>query len=70
MDIAFGGIAHWLGVIEEVIGVKLFDAQEMPRLHAWIHNFKIVPLIKESLPDRDKLLFYFKGIREKLVASS
>ena len=70
VDIAFGGIAHWLGIIEEVIGVKLFDAQELPRLHAWANNFKQVPVIKENIPDRDKLLFYFKGIREKLLASS
>jgi glutathione S-transferase len=60
-DIAFGGIAHWFGVIEDVAGVKLFEAHVFPRLHAWINNFKEVPEIKENLPDRDKMVALFSG---------
>ncbi|CAL9000148.1 unnamed protein product [Prunus brigantina] len=70
VDIAFGGIAHWVGVIEDVVGVKLFEAQVFPRLHAWIENFKQVPAIKESFPDRDKLVVLYKQMRENLLASS
>ena len=66
VDIAFGGIAHWLGVIEEVVGVKLLEANEFPRLHAWTNNFKEVPVIKQNLPDRQDMLVLFKGVREKL----
>ena len=66
VDIAFGGIAHWLGVIEEVVGVKLLEANEFPRLHAWTNNFKEVPVIKQNLPDRHDMLVLFKGVREKL----
>ncbi|PON36112.1 S-crystallin [Parasponia andersonii] len=70
LDIAFGGmIVHWYDIIEEIVGVKLFEAQEFPRLHEWVNNFKQVPVIKENLPDRDELLAFFKSAREKLLAS-
>ena len=70
VDIAFGAITHWLGAIEEVVGVKLFEGHEFPRLHAWANNFKQVPAVKENLPDRDALLVFFKGVRERLVGQS
>ena len=70
LDIALGGmIVHWYDIIEEIVGVKLFKAQEFPRLHEWVNNVKQVPVIKENLPDRDELLVFFKGAREKLLAS-
>ncbi|KAM0988982.1 hypothetical protein FF1_012970 [Malus domestica] len=69
VDIAFGGIAHWFGVIEDVVEVRLFEAKEFPRLYAWTNDFKQVPAIKENLPDRHKLLLLFKQIRENLLAS-
>jgi glutathione S-transferase len=34
VDITFGQIAQWLGVIEEVVGVKMLEAHKFPRLHA------------------------------------
>jgi glutathione S-transferase len=70
VDIAFGQIAQWLGVIEEVVGVKLLEAHKFPRLHAWIGSFKEVPVIKLNLPDRDEMLVFFKRRREVLLASS
>ena len=60
-DIAFGWFAHWFGVIEDVAGVKLFEAHAFPRLHAWTNNIKEVPEIKENLPDRDKMVALFSG---------
>lgn len=65
VDIAFGWMAHWLGVIEEVLEVKLLQPHQFPRLHAWIHNFKQVPLIKQNLPNRDNMLAHFKALRPK-----
>nr|GMD74443.1 probable glutathione S-transferase [Ipomoea batatas] len=68
MDIAFGGIVHWLEVIEDVVGVKLLEPAEcFPKLHAWMMNFKESPLIKENLPDKCEMFVYFKNLREKLV---
>ena len=62
VDIAFGTIAHWMGVIEEIVELKLIEAHAFPRLHAWKENFEEVPVIKENLPDSDKMLVYFKNM--------
>lgn len=68
-DIAFGGVAHWLEVIEDLVGVKLIEAHIFPRLHAWTKNFKRVPIIKENLPDYSEMLLYLKRERDNFLAS-
>ncbi|XP_019054126.1 PREDICTED: probable glutathione S-transferase [Nelumbo nucifera] len=68
-DIGFGWIAHWLEVLEEAAGVKLVEAHAFPRLCSWMENFKQVPAIKDNLPDRDKMLAYFRRRREMFVES-
>ncbi|KAF3457503.1 hypothetical protein FNV43_RR02161 [Rhamnella rubrinervis] len=70
VDIVFGGIAHWLGVIEEIVGVKLLEANEFPHLHAWTNNFKEIPVIRQNLPNRHDMLVFYKGVREKLFGYS
>ncbi|KAI4338134.1 hypothetical protein L6164_016481 [Bauhinia variegata] len=70
VDIAFGAIFHWLQVIEEIIDLKLLQAEKFPHLHSWINNFRDVPVIKDGLPDHEELLAFFKGTMEKLLASS
>ncbi|CAK9179489.1 unnamed protein product [Ilex paraguariensis] len=67
VDISFGWLAHWLEGMEEVVGIKLMEPSTLPRLHKWIKNFKEVPVIQENLPDPEKLLAYFKVLREKFV---
>ena len=64
VDIAFGiNIAHWLGVLEEILEVKVLETHALPRLHAWTENLEEVPAIKENLPNRDEMLVYFKKKR-------
>ncbi|KAJ6683650.1 hypothetical protein OIU85_007349 [Salix viminalis] len=60
VDIAYGWMARWLEVIEELAGVKLFEPQKFPRLHAWMKDFRDEPIIKENLPGHDEMLVYFK----------
>lgn len=69
VDIAFGQIAHWFGVIEEVVGVQLLEPHAFPHCHAWTDNFKDVPAIKENLPDHDRMVSFFKRVRESVLAS-
>ncbi|XVF32281.1 hypothetical protein REPUB_Repub17cG0068300 [Reevesia pubescens] len=69
-DIAYGWIACWLNVLAEAAGVKLLDADSFPRLQAWADKFKEVPVIKDNLPNPDKMLTYFKSRREKIIASA
>nr|XP_011465678.1 PREDICTED: probable glutathione S-transferase [Fragaria vesca subsp. vesca] len=64
VDIAFG-MLDWFECIEEVVGVKVIEARSLPRLHAWAQNFKQVPVVKDNLPDRGKLLAYYKHSRER-----
>ncbi|XP_043695591.1 probable glutathione S-transferase [Telopea speciosissima] len=69
VDLVLGVLGHWLGVMEDIAGVKLIEPHTFPRLHAWIHNFKQLPLIRDNLPDPDQMFSFFKSLREKLLAS-
>ncbi|KAF7150727.1 hypothetical protein RHSIM_Rhsim02G0216000 [Rhododendron simsii] len=59
LDLAVGWIPLWLGVMEQVGEMKLLDAEKFPSLHEWSQNFIKIPLIKEALPPREKLVDYF-----------
>jgi glutathione S-transferase len=69
-DIAFGAVIHWLKIMEEIVGIKVFEAHKFPRLHEWTENFKQLPAVKENLPDWDWIVSYFKSYREKRLASA
>ncbi|GLT68993.1 hypothetical protein SLA2020_411890 [Shorea laevis] len=69
VDLAFGPLAHWMGVIEGVTGVKIMEAGKFPRLETWIKNFKEDPVIKENLPEFQDTLAFMKRRRESLLAS-
>ncbi|XLR45527.1 hypothetical protein S83_030187 [Arachis hypogaea] len=67
VDIAYGLLCHWLEGLEEITGLKLIDPSQFPRLHAWTQNFKQVPLIKENLPDYEKLLVHLQWRRQQYM---
>ncbi|GLT81495.1 hypothetical protein SLA2020_528770 [Shorea laevis] len=69
VDLTLGLLAHWMGVIEEVTGVKIKEAGKFPRLEAWIKNFKEDPVIKENLPELKDMLPAMKRRRETVLAS-
>lgn len=68
VDINYGFVAYWLKNVEEAIGVKVLEPSTLPRLSQWIQNFNEVPAIKETIPDRHKMLAYLRHIREKILA--
>ncbi|XP_023528554.1 glutathione transferase GST 23-like [Cucurbita pepo subsp. pepo] len=70
VDLVYGIFGDWLGVIEEVIGEKLVEADSFPRLHAWIRAFLEAPMIRENRPDRDRMVVTFKALRERLLKST
>ena len=70
LDIALGATVHWWQVIEEIIEVKILEAEKFPRLHSWIKNFRDIPVIKDNLPDREEMLAFYKRRREQLLATS
>ncbi|MED6188614.1 hypothetical protein PIB30_087545 [Stylosanthes scabra] len=67
VDIAYGLLCHWLEGLEEITGLKLIDPSRFPRLHAWTQNFKQVPVIKENLPDYEKLLVHLQWRRQQYM---
>ncbi|GLT78137.1 hypothetical protein SLA2020_496830 [Shorea laevis] len=69
VDLTLGQLAHWMGAIEEVTGVKIKEAGKFPRLEAWIKNFKEDPVIKENLPEFKDMVAVMKHRRETLLAS-
>ncbi|KAL5851639.1 hypothetical protein ACOSQ3_006757 [Xanthoceras sorbifolium] len=69
VDIAHGWLPLWFESIEEAVGVKVMESTTLPRLHAWIQNFMEVDVIKENLPDREKVLVHMKKLKEKFDAN-
>ncbi|KAL9411061.1 hypothetical protein AB3S75_044774 [Citrus x aurantiifolia] len=70
LDIAFGSMLYWLQILEDIVGVKLFDPHKFPGLNAWFENFKKAPIIEENLPDQDGISLFFKRRREKWLTSA
>ncbi|XP_043720876.1 glutathione transferase GST 23-like [Telopea speciosissima] len=60
-DLEWGWIVFFMGVLEEVAGVKLVEEHSLPRLYAWAQNFSSLPVIKDNLPDRGKMLSLLKS---------
>ncbi|KAI3965108.1 hypothetical protein MKX01_014039 [Papaver californicum] len=67
VDLAFSSLAHWLGAVEEVLGVKVLDADKFPKFHAWTERFKQVPVIKDNFPSYNELVSFFNGVKEQLT---
>ncbi|XP_061366454.1 probable glutathione S-transferase [Gastrolobium bilobum] len=67
VDIVYGCLGHWLEGWEEIVGMKTIEASKFPGLHAWIQNFKQVPVIKENLPDYGKLLLHLERRRQEFI---
>ncbi|TMW87970.1 hypothetical protein EJD97_019191, partial [Solanum chilense] len=69
VDIAFGGYSLWMEIIEEIVGIKLLNPHNFPRINNWIKNFKEVKAIKDNLPNRDEMFVYMKNARGRMLAS-
>jgi glutathione S-transferase len=67
VDISYGWLAYWFSGMEEAVGAKVLNPNTFPRLHAWIQDFKEVPVIKENLPDYGNMLAYMKCMRAKFI---
>ncbi|KAK7391584.1 hypothetical protein VNO78_20001 [Psophocarpus tetragonolobus] len=70
VDIAFGSLFKFLVVAEDIHETKVLKDEKFPHLHSWYNNFQDVPVIKENIPDHEKMVAIIKFIREKNLASS
>ncbi|XP_037460177.1 probable glutathione S-transferase [Triticum dicoccoides] len=65
VDLAACTLAHWLGVLEEVAGVRLMKDGEYPALRRWAREYTSDEVVRRSLPDRDELIAYFTKNKER-----
>ncbi|KAG4400532.1 hypothetical protein GLYMA_07G075600v4 [Glycine max] len=70
LDIALGWIAYLVPVWEEVGSMQIIDPLKFPATIAWMTNFLSHPVIKDSLPPRDKMLVYYHSRRKELSSTS
>ncbi|KAG8391378.1 hypothetical protein BUALT_Bualt01G0181600 [Buddleja alternifolia] len=64
LDLAFGWMANLISIVEEIVDMKLVNAEIFPLLSTWMNNFLAHPMIKELWPPRDRMFNKFIGIRE------
>ena len=68
VDIAASGLAHWLGVMEEISGVTVVTDEEFPALRRWAKRYVNVDDAKQCLPERDELVAMFSAYKEMFRA--
>ena len=66
LDIALGWIAQWLPIWEEVASVHIVDPIKFPATTAWVKNFLNHRVIKDNLPERERMLVYYHQRRKTL----
>ena len=59
LDVVFGWICYWLPVWEEVGNMQILDPLRCPNMASWKVNFFNHPIVKDTLPPRDKMVLYF-----------
>jgi glutathione S-transferase len=68
LDVAAGGIAHWLGVFEEIAGTRLLAGDEHPALCRWAKEYTGDETVRQCLPDREALLAAMSTKKERYVS--
>lgn len=69
LDICASFIAYWVPVKQEVIGAEFLTESKFPTLWKWAEEFKGCPVIKETLPDKARLIASLIVYLESMKAS-
>ncbi|KAK2631876.1 hypothetical protein EUGRSUZ_L02330 [Eucalyptus grandis] len=67
VDIVTKFIGYWVGVIQEAIGADALTENEFSLLCKWAEEFWNCLVIKENLPQSDRLLAFIKVQAEKIT---
>jgi len=68
LDIAACGLAHWVGLIEEVSGVTLVNDEELPALCKRANCYVNDETVKQCLWSRDDLVAFYSARKEIYMA--
>ncbi|KAE9455471.1 hypothetical protein C3L33_12627, partial [Rhododendron williamsianum] len=68
LDIALGVISYWLPVWEEIGSMTIVDPIQFPATAGWMENFRNHPVVKDKLPQRDKMVVYFQWRSKEIGA--
>ena len=68
LDIAACGLAHWIGVIEEVSGATLVNHEELPAFCKWANGYVNDETVKQCLGSRDDLVAFYSARKEIYMA--
>ncbi|KAL4273065.1 hypothetical protein GQ457_13G024790 [Hibiscus cannabinus] len=69
-DLVFGMVIHILAPMADVVGVKFIEANSFQRLHAWVTHFSQHPVIKDNVPDYNRVVEFLRMPREYYRTSS
>uniref|UniRef100_J3N4A2 glutathione transferase n=1 Tax=Oryza brachyantha TaxID=4533 RepID=J3N4A2_ORYBR len=70
LDVVLGGFAAWVYAIEELFGLKQFDAARTPLLVAWLQRFVELDAVKEVMPDSGSLVELHKARQAQAAAAA
>ncbi|KAK2990768.1 hypothetical protein RJ640_012669 [Escallonia rubra] len=70
LDIAFGSFLGWLKVVEIMADVKLLDEAKIPGLVRWAVRFSSNDVVKDVLPEPEKLIEFFKMFQARVKAAA
>ena len=64
LDLVLGWMANLISILEETSGQDIIKEEQFPVLSKWMKDFSEVPVIKESMPPRDKLISKFQAMQQ------
>lgn len=70
LDIVIGSGSHWLSAFDEVAKINLIEPKSFPLFSAWLGDFTEQDVVKDTVPDRLKLLEYISGFRSMMFKST
>ncbi|KAF3615735.1 Glutathione S-transferase U17 [Capsicum annuum] len=70
LDIALGCFLGWMRVTEKMNNVKLLDEAKTPGLHKWAGDFCADSVVKDVMPETDKVAEAAKVLLPKIRADA
>ncbi|KAL6547177.1 glutathione s-transferase [Orobanche minor] len=68
-DITLGSYLTWIRLLENFGNITLIDESKTPNLSRWAQHFSAVDIVKDVLPETDKLMEFGNAFAAKLKAN-